>query len=200
MNYDEVYYGKIIKGLRPTVIPRIKPVGIHGVEVTQAIQYYHSDEHLTDSADQQPDNSVRLVSGKPAWVRVYVRRHVFTSDMAGITGTIDLYQRRLGIIYDLMTTLNPEPPGTVTARHDPAYDQERGTLSYSLNFIIPVDKMCGHLKLKVQITTPEGDTDELDVFIDATLQQTLNVRVSCDHLHGRLQHHGLRPALVRAHA
>ena len=47
--------------------------GIHGVEVTQAVQYYDSERHLTDAADRQPDNSVTLIAGKPAWVRVYVR-------------------------------------------------------------------------------------------------------------------------------
>lgn len=43
---------------------------IAGIEITQATQHYRSDEHLTDPADQGPDNSVRLVANKPAWVRV----------------------------------------------------------------------------------------------------------------------------------
>src|SRR6266508_2368224 len=46
---------------------------IQGIEVTQAIQYYRSDMHLTDPLDRAPDNSARLVANKPAWVRVYVR-------------------------------------------------------------------------------------------------------------------------------
>ena len=45
---------------------------IRGVEVTQAIQYYRSRNHLTDAADRKPDNSMPLIANKPAWVRVYV--------------------------------------------------------------------------------------------------------------------------------
>ena len=32
-----------------------------------------ASSHLTDPADHGADNSVRLIAGKPAWVRVYVR-------------------------------------------------------------------------------------------------------------------------------
>ena len=42
-----------------------------GIEVTQAIQYYQAASHLTDAADRAPDNSVTLIAGKPAWVRVH---------------------------------------------------------------------------------------------------------------------------------
>ena len=47
---------------------------IRGVEVTQAIQYYRSDQHLTDAADRKPTNSMTLVANKPAWVRVLCRK------------------------------------------------------------------------------------------------------------------------------
>jgi hypothetical protein len=47
-------------------------IAIQGTEVTQAIQYYQSRQHLTDLTEVKPDNSVQLVAGKPAWVRVYV--------------------------------------------------------------------------------------------------------------------------------
>ena len=45
---------------------------ISGIEVTQSIQHYRSAQHLTDTADIEPDNAIRLVAGKPAWVRVYL--------------------------------------------------------------------------------------------------------------------------------
>ena len=46
---------------------------VAGIEVTQGIQYYRADRHLTNADDRGPDNSVRLAAQKPAWVRVYVR-------------------------------------------------------------------------------------------------------------------------------
>ena len=51
----------------------IKHLYIHGVEVTQSIQYYRANEHLTDPADRGPDNSLRLVAEK--------------ATLAGLTGT-----------------------------------------------------------------------------------------------------------------
>jgi hypothetical protein len=176
MDYDELdllkKFGKEFLGS----IQKLKRLVIHGVEVTQAIQYYRSSEHLTDGADQGADNSVRLVSGKPAWVRVYVRRQSFSGDIPGVTGTIDVSRRSFGFLYGPVGTLSPEPPGTVTARHDPLYATERETLGYSLNFIIPADLMCGNLKLAVRVSAPGGATDEHEVRISATLQQTLRVR------------------------
>jgi hypothetical protein len=177
MNLDELeLYNKLTLKEIPDHFGILKPVVIHGMEVTQAIQYYRSSQHLTDPADRAPDNSVRIAAHKPAWVRVYLRRQVFVTEVPGVTGTLDVYRRHMGVLYQLDATLTPESPGTVTARHNPTYDAERSTLSYSLNFIIPSDLMCGHLKLTAHITTPSGDTDDYDVYIDATLEQTLNVR------------------------
>ena len=63
---------------------RISGLHIDGVEVTQAIQYRSADQHLTDSADRGPDNSIRLVADKAARYAVRsqppgagVRRHWF---------------------------------------------------------------------------------------------------------------------------
>ena len=49
---------------------------IRGVEVTQAIQHYRAAGHLTDRADRGGTNSLPLVVGKRAWVRVYLRSGV----------------------------------------------------------------------------------------------------------------------------
>ena len=59
---------------------RIPRLYIQGIEVTQAIQYYRSAQHLTDPADRAPDNAVTFIAGKPAWVRVYVRSGFFFGD------------------------------------------------------------------------------------------------------------------------
>jgi hypothetical protein len=149
--------------------------GIRGVEVTQAVQYYESDRHLTDAADRQPDNAVTLVANKPAWVRVYVRSGWFSGNISGVTGTISVRRRQLGFIYTPAGTLNPQPPGSVTARVSPAYATERGTLGYTLNFIIPAAMMCGHLRLDIHLTTPGGWVADRRVYVDATLQQTLRL-------------------------
>ena len=47
---------------------QFKRLSIHGVEVTQSIQYYRAEEHLTDPADRGPDNSLPdcLQMAKPA--------------------------------------------------------------------------------------------------------------------------------------
>jgi len=39
-------------------------VSIDGMEVTQAVQYFRSSQHLTDSADYGADNTLPLVQGK----------------------------------------------------------------------------------------------------------------------------------------
>jgi hypothetical protein len=149
--------------------------GIRGVEVTQAVQYYESARHLTDPADRQPDNSVTLISNKPAWVRVYVRSGWFSGDIPGVTGTITVRRRELGFLWRNIGTLSPEPPGTVTARANPPYATERGTLGYTLNFIVPAWMLCGHLRLDVHIATPGGWIADRQIYLDATLRQTLRL-------------------------
>ena len=157
---------------------QLMPWGIRGVEVTQAIQYYESARHLTDPADQQPDNSVTLIAHKPAFVRVYVRSNVFWGDMPGVTGTITVHRRELGFLWVNVGTLSPQPPGTVTARAPrarPRYATERGTLGYTLNFIIPAGMMCGNLRLDIHITSLNLWVSDRSVYLDATLQQTLRL-------------------------
>ena len=149
--------------------------GIGGVEVTQAIQYYESDRHLTDPADRQPDNAVTLISNKPAYVRVYVRSGWLSGDIAGVSGAITVRRRIFGFRWSTIGTLSPQPPGTVTARVDPPYATERGTLSQTLNFIIPASMMCGQSRLDVRITSPAGAVSDRSIAIDATLQQTLRL-------------------------
>lgn len=148
---------------------------VHGVEVTQAVQYYRASAHLTDPADRQPDNAVPLITNKPAWVRVYVRSGFRASNINNVTGTVEVFRRRHGFLWASAGTLAAQPPATVTARSAPAYATERGSLSYTLNFIIPADMMCGRLRLKVKITAPGGQEDETTVDLDVTLRQTLRL-------------------------
>lgn len=132
---------------------------IQGIEVTQATQYYHSTEHLTDPADQGADNAVQLVAGKPAWVRVYVRSNLAV-DIPGITGTLSVrtFKPAEGLMW--LGNRPPEPPGTVTARVAPDYATERGTLAYTLNFVVPGSMICGYRELVVKLSGPGGEQAE----------------------------------------
>ena len=150
---------------------------IDGIEVTQAVQYYHASDHLTDAADRGPDNSVRLVAEKPSWVRVYVRSGLYAAGLTGITGTLEVERRSSGFLWNSIGTLSPQPPGTVTAYANPAYATERGTLGRSLNFVVPAEMMRGNLRFRARITRPgetaPADTDE--VVVGATLRQRLRL-------------------------
>ncbi|MBE0697851.1 MAG: hypothetical protein IH586_13095, partial [Anaerolineaceae bacterium] len=139
-------------------------------------QYYRAASHLTDPPDRQPDNAVQLVAGKPAWVRVYVRSGFFKGNITNVTGTLEVSKRKGGFIFIPSLTLSPQPPGSVTARTNPDYATERGSIGYTLNFIIPASEMCGSMRLRATITSPAGDTDENVIHIAAKLRQTLRLR------------------------
>jgi hypothetical protein len=162
--------------LDASVLDRLRLWGlsIAGMEVTQAIQYYQASRHLTDPADRGADNAVTLIAGKPAWVRVYVRSGIY-AQITNVTGTLELSRRALGFLYQPVDTLSPQPPGTVTARRNPDYAVERGTLTASLNFIIPADMMCGALRLRAVLTAPGGHSAELTIYLNVTLRQTLRL-------------------------
>lgn len=178
VDFDDVA-GRFRPGGLPDVIDifnRLFGLRVAGIEVTQAIQYHDAAAHLTDPGDRQPDNAVTLVARKPAWVRVYLRSGLFAGDLAGVTGTLEVRRRVLGFLYVHAATLNPQPPGSATAHPDPAYATERGTLSSTLNFIVPADLMCGHLRLVASVHGPGGRTGRLAVDLDVTLEQTLRLR------------------------
>jgi hypothetical protein len=147
------------------------PLRIDGVEVTQAIQYYHADRHLTNPAVRGNDNSVRLVANKPAWIRVYVGS-VFTN-LRNVTGTVEVQRETFGG-YETLGNLSPEPPGTTTAQTNPDYAIQRRTISSTLNFIIPADYMLGYLVLNVRVRVGSS-FDEREVSLDVTLKQTLRI-------------------------
>lgn len=154
-------------------LEKFKVLRVHGVEVTQSIQYYRANEHLTDPSDRGPDNSLRLVAYKPAWVRVYVRR--YHKPIANVTGTVDVERQVFGKLWNKVATLTAEPPGSVTAENVvTSYSTERGNISSTLNFIIPEEKMFGNLRLRITINSGNV-SDTKTVEIDATLKQTLKL-------------------------
>ena len=147
---------------------------ISGVEVTQSIQYYRADQHLTDPNDRGANNSVRLVANKPAWVRVYVRSFSSTN----VSARLEIRRRSYGFLWLPVATLNPQGPPTVTADLFEPYTSERGDPTKTLNFVIPAAMFTGNLRLIVRLTDAGGGTeyDKETLVINATLRQTLRLR------------------------
>ena len=154
----------------------IKPLCILGAEVTQAIQYFRSDQHLTDPADRGADNSLRLVAYKPAWIRVYVRGSPDPVEAVG--GTVVLERQVLRKVWDNVMTLTAERPGSITAEVSPIYSNERMDIGSTLNFIIPGDEMWGNLRLTIEVHS-NSISDTKRVEVDARLKQTM--KNSWDH-------------------
>lgn len=173
---DPVYRAKFkdaIDAIENT--PHLFGVHINGVEVNQAIQYRHADDHLTDPSDRGADNSITLVADKPALVRVYVSTIAFPID--NITGTVTVQRKRYGIWVD-SGTLDQQFPGSIISQPSITYAAERGSLFNSLNFIIPARLMHGHMRLKVHVESHGAHVTMDDDFIEisAFLKQTLHVR------------------------
>ncbi|WP_280262122.1 hypothetical protein [Nocardia abscessus] len=152
---------------------------IDGIEITQAIQYYKADQHLTDADDRGPDNSLRLVAAKPAWVRVYLTS-VLIDEIANVTGDL-VVERASGpfnLIWTRVAILSPRTPGTATARREADYATTRSTLSDTLNFVIPADQVWGRMRVTARVwqTGSSSPSDTRLESFSATLLQTLRLR------------------------
>jgi hypothetical protein len=164
---------------------------IDGVEIVQAIQYYHASRHLSDPSQHGVDNSVRLVVGKPALVRVYLRTGPRNFGPASVT--LEVRRRTMLGAYHTIAKPSPEPPGRMDPKADPPYALERGEVNTpfipeipgSLTFAIPADVMSGSLLFHVTLTAssivdgvllPGLLVDTRDVHVDVHLRQTLRVR------------------------
>jgi hypothetical protein len=150
---------------------------IRGIEVTQAIQYYRADQHLTFADDRGPDNSLQLVANKAAWARVYVEADA-PGSIANVTGTLDVgygvFNTRAG---SPGVTLMPESPGAVTAYFNPDYPTMRASKAMTLDFVIPPDRMFGPLVLTAQVhDAGNSQADSHVISVVPTLRQTLRVR------------------------
>ena len=145
---------------------------VRGVEVTQSIQYYRSDEHMADPADRLPDNSVELVAYKAARVRVYVRPGFISPE--NVTGTLEVARRNQVMTYNVVGTYSPQGLATVSAQDGVAYNTERNGLNLTLNFVIPAADFWGTLRLTVRLTGITGSDYVVDV--RPKLVQTLRIR------------------------
>lgn len=155
-------------------------LNVDGMEVTQAIQYYRANQHLTNAAQQGPDNSLRLVTNKPALVRVYLRSGgdpgFDGGRLTGVTGTLTV-QRRTGGVWNTVATLSPNNAPVTAQTTYTNHDQERSNINNSLNFLVPAATMTGLLRFIADVQsadacTTQSDSDQVDVVVNLT--QTLN--------------------------
>ena len=156
-------------------------LGVQGIEVTQAIQTYRSDQHLDHI--EAPDNSVPLVAKKTTWVRVYVRSGLFESaePIHGVTGTLTVLRPLSGGLWGSIGQLPPINAASkpVTAEGDPDYKAERSDILKTLNFVIPKDWVCGDLRLSVEVTAPRPigrpHLATHEITVNAMMHQTLKL-------------------------
>ncbi len=156
-------------------------LSVDGMEITQAIQHYRAAQHLTDPADRGPDNSLRLVTGKSAWVRVYLRSGQIPGFDGGLLGDVSgtlTVERRTGGIWSQVAVLSPQN-GPVDARDAfVSYDAERGNIDTTLNFVVPAAMMTGLLRFTADVASPypqcPGNRASRSLTADVNLTQTLN--------------------------
>ena len=154
---------------------------VQGLEVTQGVQHYRADQHLTDPADRGADNSLRLVTNKSGWVRAYLRSGqdptFENGQLAGVNGTLRV-ERRVGGVWGTIASLASQN-GPITVEDSFAsYDAERGNINTTLNFVVPAHLMSGLLRFTVDVRGPfapcPGHVGSRSAQIDVNLQQTLN--------------------------
>jgi hypothetical protein len=111
---------------------------IVGAEITQAIQHFRSGDHL-DAPNVFPDNSIRLIAGKPTMIRLHI-------------------DYGAGSVLPLISTLSGQfvlssPAGSFTLspiesmRPRPDISIGRGNRRHTLNFLVPDTQSIGELNL-----------------------------------------------------
>ncbi len=154
---------------------------IAGLEVTQGIQYFEATQHLTDAKDRGPDNSVRLVANKPAWVRVHLGSNLLRT-IENLSGELIVEQRTgpLLLNWTTLATLTPQPPGSAAANSSLSYAAERSNIAATLNFILAANLMAGMVRLTARVWRAGDATKSLvDTYqetVDVTVLQTLSLR------------------------
>ncbi|WP_164886757.1 IPT/TIG domain-containing protein [Piscinibacter defluvii] len=150
-----------------------------GIEVTQAIQYFRSAEHLTDANDRQADNSMPQVRDKRTWVRVYVQSYAAGMLSHGWTVRGELQVERIvdGNVAASFVLASTVP--TISVRADASYTDLRGNIGRTLNFILPAAEAQGRLRLSARCRLDDaplpGPLPALGTSIDFALQRRLRV-------------------------
>ena len=166
--FDDPYSGLIDIAVLADLVPVTTPdpgdargdLVIVGAEVTQAIQHFRSGDHL-DSPNVFPDNSIRLIAGKPTVVRLYVDYDV-NSGLAPIpllSGTLTLFNPAGSTVLSPIESIAP--------RRDVSID--RGSRRHTLNFLIPDAQSLGEVNLFATVFDA-GDTAQMSVPFERTIQ------------------------------
>ncbi|HSE37833.1 MAG TPA: hypothetical protein VLG74_11060, partial [Blastocatellia bacterium] len=163
------------------VIQKRPSLSIQGLEVTQSIQYYRANQHLTDPADRGPDNTLRLVTNKTAWVRAYLRSGqdpgFDNGQLPGVEGTLTV-ERRVGGVWGIVANMASQNGPIAAEDAFASYDAERSNINTTLNFIVPAGIMTGLLRFSVNVASSfphcPGNTASRSTQVDVNLTQTLN--------------------------
>ena len=153
---EGICHPRVISQTITILVTKDPMLSIEGIEITQGVQYYRSSQHLTDSTDYGPDNSLPLVAGKAAWARVYVRSFrdpLFDNGEALVIGTLLVERLDSGSTVLSSTTLPTTPLNAfVAASANPVYANVRGLLGATLNFMIPEAWMAGRVRFTAKVT------------------------------------------------
>ena len=91
------------------VVHRVARVGLDGMEITQAVQYFRADEHMDNPGFAKPDNSIPLIHRKPTLVRVYFSNNQVPNFNSGLTTGVQIRLHAQSDTRELETTVvDPE--------------------------------------------------------------------------------------------
>ena len=132
---------------------------ILGAEATQGIQHFWSGEHL-DAPNVFPDNSIRLIAGRPTVIRLYV-------DYDGTSGL-----PQISTLSGSLTAYSPAgettlmPIESITPRRATSID--RGSRRHTLNFLLGDTQSLGELTILATVFDASDPTQ-----LSAPFEQTL---------------------------
>lgn len=132
-NWDDDYGGTVQVSVLAELVSAAEPpprgdVVVTAVEVSQAIQYFHSAEHL-DAANVRPDNSIPLVAGKTTGIRAYVDYDASSGlpPITSLSGEL--------VVMSGGATVTLSPVSAILPRRVTEID--RGVVDHTVNFQIP---------------------------------------------------------------
>lgn len=116
---------------------------IVGAEVTQAIQHFRSADHL-DAPNVFPDNSIRLVAGKPTVIRLYVDYDANSGlpPITWLTGSLTLVGPSGTTVLTPIEAIQPRREGSIV----------RGIRKHTLNFLLSDTLSVGDVEMSASVS------------------------------------------------
>jgi hypothetical protein len=122
------------------IVHRPSTVSLTGIEVTQAIQFFRSDEIIPNQDEWQPDNSVPLIANKPTLVRVYANSNQIRSFNNGCTFGLDIKLRGFKDGRELANSaISAINSNVLFASSDNSVNFQKGNLASSADFLLPTN-------------------------------------------------------------